>query len=184
MMAFSIKKVFRIPGYFLGVYFKIGLKRREGTKVLGVTNKIGSDYVLFLDYDINDILMLEDEIKSLQRKNDLSTAYIFETGRGFHVIIPDLLTYQEVKHIMSQATIEYAYFNVPQNNKKKVWVLRLTDKKNSKITFYGKIYNESMRKTSYPHLKLLMDRGIKVVASQLLNSSYEDNKLQYAAYEA
>jgi len=183
-MVFSIKKVFRVPGYFLGIYFKIGLKKREGTRVIGVTNKVGNNYVLFLDYEIDDIMMITDGIKALQKKHRLSTAYLFKTRRGFHVIIPDLLTYNELTNILSQATIEYAYLDVPRNNKKKVWVLRLTDKKDNKIIFYEQLYNECTRTTSYPHLRLLMKKKIPVAASQVINSSYDSNELQYATYEA
>lgn len=183
-MAFSIKKVFRIPGYFLGIYFKIGLKKREGTRVIGITNKVGSSYVLFLDYDIDDIMMIIDEVRTLQKKHRLSTAYFFKTGGGFHVIIPDLLNYQKLITILTEATIEYAYLDVPRNNKKKVWVLRLTDKKDNKIIYYGQLWHDSTRKTSNPHLRLLMKKKIPVAASQVINSSYDYEELQYATYEA
>ena len=179
-----INKVLRIPRYFLGVNIKIGLKKREGTRVIGVTNKVGHEYVIFLDYDINDRLMIDDEIRALQKKHSLSTAYLFKTLKGYHVIIPDCLTYQEIKKVLSDATIEDAYYRVPQKNHKKVWVLRLTKKKNNLITYDGMISHNSTRKTSSPHITLLISRGASIDKKQLLNSSYHDKRLLYTTYEA
>lgn len=175
-----IKKTFKIPHYYIGI--KIAFKKREGTKVIGITNKIGRHYVLFLDYDINDYKLIEEEIETIQKDYKLGDAYIFRTKRGFHVIIPNLLTYQEHKKIIENTSVEYAYKSIPQKNNKKVWVLRITPKKNNEIIPYMIIHNKSNKKISAPHIKYLKNRGFKNIKEN--NKYYINKTLKYAIYEA
>lgn len=178
----NFKKIFKLPNYYIGI--RISFKKRERTKSIGITNKIGRHYVLFLDYDINDYKLIVEEIESLQKDYKLGNAYVFITKKGFHIIIPDLLTYQEHKKIIESTSVEYAYKKVPQQNNKKVWVLRITPKKNNNnIEPYMIIKSKyNKRKKSKPHTNYLIKKGFKIKNNN--NFCYNNKKLIYAIYEA
>ena len=66
-------------------------------------------HVLFLDYDIDDIKLVEQSVRELQEFWHLSDAEIFRTKHGFHVFLwHDVMPYGRVKMI-----IEYARYVDP-----------------------------------------------------------------------
>lgn len=180
-----LKKHFRIPGWWVGFTFKLAFKKREGHRVIGITNKIGSRYVLFLDYDIKELKFILEEVADLQDRHKLGNAYFFESGRGYHVIIPDLFTYREIVELLQETSIEAAYLAVPRRNAK-VWVLRCTPKGDNRTTYLGLIRAPGRRLKSAPHLRHIRRRGVPkaLIQSELLNSSYGGKRVSYATYEA
>jgi len=152
----------KLPKWWLGISVKIALKKREGIDVIGVYNKVGNQYVPFLDYDnITDKNLLYTELQALQYKYDLGNAYIFRTGKGYHVIYADLLAYDEWIEILNSTTCDPDYKQVPQGNGQRAWVLRLTKKNRNEIRFINVLYNNSKgRFSSEEILKLLHKLGV------------------------
>lgn len=137
------------------------LKPTEGTKVMGITNKVGHRYVPFLDYDgIKNVQVLYAEIRSLQEKFLLGNAYFFQTGNGYHVIFLDLLNYDTWISVLEQSMCDPDYKIVPQNNESRVWVLRISSKKNNDVTFFNCMTGFKHHPVSHPHKLLLHLRGV------------------------
>lgn len=177
---------FKIPRYWVGIYFKLALKKREGVVVRGVTNKVGHRYVVFLDYDYDEPHSIEGEVRSLQEEWGLGNAYLFKTNKGYHVIFLDLLSYGEFKEILNASSCDDAYKQVPQQNNARAWVLRLTDKKNNIITYQKTIHSKQERMISEPHARLLIMRGVprEHVAEAEDYEEGHEHGLTFAEYEA
>jgi hypothetical protein len=182
----ELKRRFRIPGYWLGIQFKIALKKREGTPVIGIYNKIGHHYVPFFDYDgIKDKNLLYAEIRSIQETYSLGNAYIFKTENGYHVIMTDLLHYDEWLEILSGSTCDEQYKRIPQQNGQRAWVLRVSKKKNSTIKLDNVLYNRPSRFQSAEMIGLLSK--MQVPAACFLNIENSVDRRQpilWAEYEA
>lgn len=177
---------FKIPGWLVGLQVKLYFKKREGTPVIGICNKIGHRYVPFFDYDIDNKLALFQEIRSLQEKHFLGNAYFFKTRRGYHVIFLDLLTYDEWLYLLNDSTCDQYYKEVPQMNNTKMWVLRITPKKNNEPVFETVLYNQQVRPVSAPHKQLLKERGVPAVILDK-ETEFDDEQektITYAKYEA
>lgn len=177
---------FKIPKWWIGLQFTIAAKKREGVRTIGVCNKVGNRYVPFLDYDYDNKLSIFGELRSLQENNILGNAYIFKTKHGYHVIFLDLLTYDEWLHLLDQTSCDQYYKEVPQMNDSRMWVLRLSQKNDNKITFETVLWNQQVRAVSGPHQALLRERGVPLEVLKK-NKPYieeDDKKLIYARYEA
>lgn len=176
----------KIPRYWLGIQLKIALKPREGTPVVGIYNKIGHQYVPFFDYDdIKDKNLLYEEILSLQETYDLGNAYFFKTGKGYHVIMTDLLDYDEWLEIISSSSCDSAYKSVPQINGQKAWVLRITEKKKNNITFDNVLYRRSGRWQSAEMIRLLKHLKVPNGAFVMVDNTIDSGrKVLWAEYEA
>ena len=180
------KSRLRIPGYWLGVQLKIALKPREGTPVVGIYNKIGHRYIPFFDYDdIQDKNLLYEEIRSLQEAYNLGNAYLFKTGKGYHVIMTDLLDYDEWKEIISASSCDSSYKSVPQTNGQKAWVLRISEKKKSSITFVNVLYNKTERWQSAEMIRFLKHLKVPNGAFAMVDNTIDSGrKILWAEYEA
>jgi hypothetical protein len=180
------KGTLKIPGYTIGISTKLFLKPREGTKVIGVCNKIGHFYTPFFDYDIKIKKIVVEEITSLQEEFLLGDAYLFKTGKGYHVIMLDLLTREEWLTVLGQSSCDEDYKAVPQHNNSKTWILRLTEKRNNVITYDSTIQGYLGRQLSGPHLKLLGLRGVpeENLKRVKIYSGMNNKELLYANYEA
>lgn len=180
------KKAIKIPRYWLGIQLKIALKKREGTAVVGIYNKIGHQYVPFFDYDdITDKNILYEELRSLQENHDLGNAYLFKTGRGYHVIFTDLLSYHEWVRILNSSSCDSAYKSVPIINGQKAWVLRVTDKKKNHIVFDNVLYNKGSRWQSQNMIGILEQLNVpKAAFNNVENTIKSNNKLLWAEYQA
>ena len=156
----------KLPKWWLGISIKIALKKREGIEVIGVYNKVGNQYIPFLDYDsINNKDLLYTELQALQYKYDLGNAYIFKTGKGYHIIFTDLLYYDEWVEILNSTTCDPDYKQVPQGNGQKSWVLRLTRKRKNMVRFENVLYHNSSKFCSSDEiLKLLLKLGVPKTA--------------------
>ena len=183
-----MKITFKIPGYYVGVYlnFRLAIKPREGTKVVGVCNKIADKYLLFLDYDYDNRKTLLPELRAIQEKYALGNAYLFKTGRGYHVIFTDLLTYDLFTEILDSTSCDKDFKQVPKNNHYRTWVLRATSKKENAVVFKEVLYNPQIRVTSAPHTQYLHDRGVPEVVTDRIRSfeRLHKHKLLWATYEA
>jgi hypothetical protein len=177
---------FKIPNYFVAIRFDIKLKKREGTTVYGVCNKVGSQYVVFLDYDYNDMLFIEREINDLQKRFNIGTAYVFTTKKGMHVYFLDVMTYEECKEIIFASSCDKHYKTIATNNNVRSWVLRCSSKQDNNIEFLKTIHRISTRKKSKPHMNYLLSLGIprELFNSMTYDQKTFDNKLIYTCYEA
>lgn len=177
---------FKVPGWWIGISLRIAVKKREGTKVVGLCNKVGHRYCLFLDYDLTNKLALYQEIRSLQETYDLGNAYIFKTGRGYHTIFLDLLTYRELVTILEASTCDPDYIDVPQRNGTRMWVLRISKKKSGAPEFHDVLYNQQVRPISRPHRDWLEGAGVPTIILDK-NEPHEEEHLKplvWARYEA
>lgn len=179
------KRVFRLPFWTVGVGCRFAVKRREGYKVVGVTNKVGHYYVPFFDYDMKELKFLVPEIRSLQEEFLLGNAYLFRTGDGYHIIMLDLLTGQEWKELLNASNCDEDYKSVPSTNKVKAWVLRLSAKGRNTIRYEGVVIGQGVGAISAPHREMLLRRGVpEKDLPQTATVQYEGERLIYAAYEA
>lgn len=182
----QLKYRFKIPRYWCGIYFKIAFKKREGTKVIGITNKVGHRYVIFLDYDYDEINSITQEIQSLQEKYALGNAYLFKTKKGYHVIFLDIVNYNELRTIINDTSCDDAYKTIPQHNNARTWVLRITEKHDNRIDYERVIEAQQYRPTSEPHTRLLRIRGVpeKTLRKNIPYEEGREQELIYATYEA
>jgi hypothetical protein len=185
-MPIDFEKVFKIPRYYLGIRVKVAFKKRVGEKVVGVTNKAGRYFVVTLDYDIADEHIVRADVIALQHEFGLGDAFLFKTGGGFHVLILDLLTWEEWLTVLDAANCDEDFKAVPLTNKRRVWVMRLTAKGENKVTYIGVLKGERANPVSYPHLQMLYRRGIPSKDLEGLNiySRLHKEELIYATYEA
>ncbi len=179
-----MKIQFRIPGYW--VAFQVSLKKREGKIVAGICNKLGHQYLVFLDYDYDNIKSIRQEIMSLQNEYTLGNAYLFKTTAGYHVYFMDLMNYDEFVEILDASSCDKYYKSVPKKNNIRTWILRTTSKGSNKITFEGVIENKHMRPLSRPHLEYILIRGVpKTIIEPLYPfSKWANKKVLIASYEA
>lgn len=177
---------FRIPRWWVGVQLKIAFKKREGVPVVGICNKVGHRYVPFFDYDFDNKLAIFQEIRSLQEKHFLGNAYFFKTKAGYHVIFLDLMTYDEWLYLLNDSTCDKYYKEVPQMNNSKMWVLRVTPKKNNNPEFETVLYNQQIRPVSTPHRRILEERGVpnSILQKNILFEEETEKTITYARYEA
>ena len=178
-----------IGKHLLGInfYFRMSLKKREGSNVLAISNKVDNRYCVFLDYDITEETSIISDIKGLQNKYDLGNAYVFKTLKGFHVIFIDLVSYTELIHILNASSCDEHYKYVSKFNNNRQWVLRFSNKKNNnKVTFYKVVRNFQTRPLSYPHSNYLIAQGVPL-GIILKNDSFaqcQDFPLNFVGYRA
>jgi hypothetical protein len=177
----EIKKTIKIPGYTLGINIKAVLKKREGTIVAGIGNKFDIFYAPFFDYDITDLKVLLPELAHLQANYLLSNMHLFRTGKGYHVITADLLKYDTWIEILDSSNCDPDYKRVPAINGKKVWILRVTPKKNGEPYYIGTIPGEQNWPQSTTLNNWLRLRGVP--PEKITNGEYNSN-LFMAQYEA
>jgi hypothetical protein len=176
-----------IGKHLLGVNFRVSLKKREGSDVVAIANKVGNKYVLFLDYDIQEKHVVYEDIAGLQETYQLGNAYIFTTKKGFHVIFLDVLSYAELCEILDASTCDEHYKYVSRKNNNRTWVLRITDKKNNnKVEFKEILWASQCREMSYPHSRFLVARGVPewVFEDKQQYMVYENRKLLFVKYRA
>lgn len=117
-------------------------------------------YLLFLDYDDVPIEWIYDELKLLQHKFCLGTAYLFKTKNGVHALFLERLTLGTVLNAMDMTSIDKNYRKVPLLYARKVWVLRQSRKRDETIRYLGclKPQQESERECSNAHLTYLKNQ--------------------------
>jgi hypothetical protein len=177
---------FKVPGWTIGLNFKLAAKRREGTTVIGVTNKVGHYYVPFFDYDIKQLDLVEADIRSLQEEFLLGDMFLFRTGKGYHVIGLDLLTGEEWRVILSQSNCDEEFKSVPYTNGAKTWVLRTTAKKSGAPKYEKRSQGFLGRNMSRPHYDYLIRRGVPPTFLEPLRiyTMKKEEALVWATYEA
>jgi len=154
---------FSVFGRRVNLLAKIAKDRTEWVAGIGNRTEDGQ-YIVFLDYDGVPLDYIEDEIKFLQDNYYLSSAYIFFTGNGYHVIFLEKMSIGELLRIMDSSTCDKDYREVPLLNNRRIWVLRQTRKKNNGIKYLKEIRGvEYYRKRSKAHSLYLISRyGIKI----------------------
>jgi len=150
-----------IGKHLLGINFRMSLKKREGSDVVAIANKMGHRYVIFLDYDIEEKTIVYEDVSGLQEHYQLGNAYIFKTAKGYHVIFIDVVGYGELCEILDASTCDEHYKYVSRKNNNRTWVLRITDKKKgNKVEFLEILWSPQCRQISYPHSRYLISQGV------------------------
>lgn len=106
------------------------------SRVVGKDNKVSE--VIFLDYDNILYRIVEDELKYIMDKHDLSPFYVFtseedkdnygETYGNYMAICLTKKSFKEVIEIQDELHCDQAYKKVPLVYRFKTWVLRLGSK--------------------------------------------------------
>jgi len=176
----------KLPGWTLGWSLKAALKRREGTPVIGPTNKVGHFFVPFFDYDIREEKFINAEVRSLQEEYLLGDAFLFRTGKGFHVIFLDLLRGEEWLEVLGASNCDEEYKAVPRLNGARAWVLRASPKRNGAVDYVKVIPGYLGRTLSRPHYDYLLKRGVPLKDLERLRifTTKAAESLIWAAYEA
>jgi hypothetical protein len=175
-----------MPRGWLGLSIAVAWKPCTGSKVVGVSNRIGARYCPFFDYDQDVPQLLIAEIRDLQDRFLLGDAFFFKTGRGYHVIIPELLPLFEWTEILKASTVEAAYAHLPQINKSRAWVLRVTPKGNNRCEYAGCVPGINGRETSRDMIQHLTLRGVPEEDLREAKHFMQEQEygLTYATYEA
>lgn len=150
---------------------------KEGeTPAYGVTNRCqDGKFVLFLDYDNIPYEWMREELLDLQLIYRLSTIYIFETDKGFHAMCLDKFTLPYLLKIMENTSIDPKYKDIPLKYGKRLWTLRLSEKKKP-IRLINILENNCIRSQSSSHAKLL-----EVWYDMKIKLDIPDNQKQFIA---
>lgn len=99
---------------------------REMIWIEGISAKVPDGFVVFLDYDCAPIQSVVEDVERLQDYFELGPAYIFQTwSRGFHVIVPEVYTLDQVYKILSASNADPSHANAYKYNPFRTWVLRV-----------------------------------------------------------
>lgn len=181
------RKYIPVGKHLLGINIRVSLKKREGSEVLAVANKMGHRYCIFLDYDYDEKLTVYEDLSGLQEHYQLGNAYVFRTKKGFHAIFLDLVTYTELKQILDASSCDDHYKYVSRRNNNRTWVLRFTDKKNNnRVVFEEILWSPQYRQISYPHTRYLVSMGVPEWVFENKEKFLEgkDRKLLLVKYKA
>ena len=137
------------------------------SRVVDPNNKVSE--VLFIDYDNILFRIVEDELKYLMEKYNLSPCYVFtseeetddygELYGNYMVVCLTKKTYKEIIEMQDQLHCDAAYKNIPLIYRFKTWVLRLGSK-GKKLgpkfkTVIGDLSKEYNQDVSQAHLTAL-----------------------------
>lgn len=114
------------------------ITKEKETLHYGIGNRCADGlYTVFLDYDSVPFEWVTEEIDLLQELYELSTAYIFKTKNGYHVIFLDKMPLIDLLQVIHTTSIDTNYIRVPLEYARKVWVLRQSNKKDESIKYLG-----------------------------------------------
>jgi hypothetical protein len=110
-------------------------------------------YILFLDYDDTPLEWITEEIKLLQKRYSMliSTAYIFKTRKGYHVLFLEKNDLEDVLEMMRITSADKQHREIPLYYGRRIWVLRNSPKKQETINYVGCVHN--VNKTATLNLK-------------------------------
>lgn len=151
----AMTKHFRIFGYDIHIGLLIRKARIE--QVYGYTNRtIDGHYILTVDYDGQQMDWIVTELEIIQKRHNLGDIHLFRSGKkGIHAVCTDKLTLREFRKILNETSGDYQYKKVPFKYGKKVWTLRLSEKKGYKPTYSLTLSGKSKRVQSSAHNTLL-----------------------------
>lgn len=108
----SLKRI-RLGNYIIGGRIQTSKHKLSGQFMFGhVADTIGimnsfkntTQQVLFIDYDLATLSMIENEIREIQIHNELGDAFIFESSPGhYFVIFLDLIEPYLVRYILNHS---------------------------------------------------------------------------------
>ena len=109
---------------------------------VGIGNRCADgNYVLFIDYDGNTPHeWIKQEIRLLQKIFLLTTAYVFKTKNGHHVVFLEKMPIDDIVKCLRMTTCDKDHLEVPLYYARKEWVLRQTNKKDETITYQGPLH--------------------------------------------
>lgn len=123
----------------------------------GIGNRTSdAEYVVFLDYDDTPLEWIEEEVKMIQEWTPCSTAYLFKTQKGYHVVFLEKFFLDNLIRILQMTSVDKNYLSVPLKYAKKTWVLRQTKKGESDVTFIGTIKKKPTIERSTAHRDYLV----------------------------
>ncbi len=123
----------------------------------GITNRCkNGQYVLFLDYDNVPLQWIIEELSYIQKTFRMGDLHIFKTSKGYHVVNTEKRSFNIIVDMMKSTSCDVNYINVPLRYGKRVWTLRVSDKKGkAKTRYIHTIKGVNRRETSTPHNMLL-----------------------------
>ena len=117
------------------ITFSIIIANKITSKVLGITARTENGlYVIFTDYDDKFSLtqrQIEEELKYLQKKHNLSEWYIFkmpDLDNSFHAICLDVMPLFKVIEILRETSCDPAFINAWKYYQGRSWILRIGKK--------------------------------------------------------
>ena len=154
------------------VLFKIDWRDVRKENTIGYTNRCKDGrYIIMMDYDRTEYQWVKDEIKYLQRQFKLGSFHLFESSEGsYHAVCFDKLTMVMYRNILLSSSVDENYAYIPYRYGRKLWTLRLTDKKGTSVKYKEQIISEwdyIKRFVSSAHIKVignLFDIGIFILA--------------------
>lgn len=162
-MSNFISLKFTVPFTDLRINFGFDVRNTRKNPVWGLTNRCSDGlFVVFIDYDdlpIEDLEFLTDTLKSLQNDFSLGNFYVFRSNDGYHAICVDKVTLMDYVMILKNSGCDPGYVNLPYVQGKKVWTLRMSQKKGLSPQFVKVVMSrfENKRQKSTYHSIYLYD---------------------------
>lgn len=159
--------------------FRVAAKRENLTQGYGSRCSNGQ-YVLFLDYDSTPYDWIVEEIRLLQQRYTLGTAYTFSTKHGYHVVFLEKFFIGEIVDMMNVTTCDKNYKEIPLYYGRRIWVLRHSDKKNETIKYREAVHTNHpdviLPVRSLAH-KTFLQKNFKIPEKDFAHGSdYDNNK--------
>lgn len=142
----------------LEIDFALRIQKKRELEMYGFTNLCeDGKYIVLLDYDGFELEWVELIIRNLQELYHLSDAHIFKSSENsYHVVFFDKFPLSELMKILKSSSTDPNFVFVPLQYGKRLWTLRLTEKKGKRPTYIKtikSIFNEYQKST--PHITLL-----------------------------
>ena len=171
----------KIGHYNIGL--RTSIRKDKQQKTIGYTNRCeDGKYIIFLDYDNLEYQWVINELRRLQSDYMLGDFYIFQSGENnYHAVCFDKVVMQELLVILKNSSVDQNYIDVPAKWGKKIWTLRLTDKKDIPIEYMRRVDSEhtGFRWQSKAHATIIENLfGMKI----RLRRADETNKICLALY--
>jgi hypothetical protein len=167
---------------------------KKPIQCLGYSSKTSDNkHILLVDYDNVEYSVVQEDILSLQKSNNLPTAYVFCTNfqklngeiiGNFHVIFLSKHSMGDILEMLRSTSADINFIDSPIRNKYRTWVLRFNSKYEKRKPFYYATFlnNSYVYDISTAHKKLLSKLYPQIKHPKYTNEDYSQ-KIKFQVYE-
>jgi len=95
------------------------VENKESQLIMGINSNsvVDEGHLVFLDYDTKDLDYVKKDFDKLQKKFNLNQGMLFDSGNGYHIVVPQKVELETLKQIVfcSGADIKFWIF-IERNN--------------------------------------------------------------------
>jgi len=134
------------------------------------------------EYDINQIII--EDISKIQKHYNLSGAYLFKTGKGYHVYFLDIVPFLTAFNAIYESQADYWFKIYPfRKHLERCWTLRVSEKNGKLPLFVDKLHsNNDTYEKSKGHAMFLKSRGAFISADELDSMRPTEKGLLFCKY--